>query len=76
MKTEQASDASTASISAWRAAMGFSQREAANALGCSRTALARWEDGEARTPKYITLACAAVALGIAAGGITDADEDH
>jgi transcriptional regulator with XRE-family HTH domain len=53
-----------ASLAAWRERMGFSQRDAAEALGCSRQAWADWENGVRRTPRYIGLACAALALGM------------
>jgi transcriptional regulator with XRE-family HTH domain len=76
MNTEQTLEANASSLTAWREAMGFSQREAAVALGCSRNALAGWESGEARTPKYIALACAALALNIKVEGGADADEDE
>jgi transcriptional regulator with XRE-family HTH domain len=49
---------------AWRVCMGYSQREAASALGCSRVALAGWENDDGRPPLYIGLACAALALGM------------
>lgn len=52
------------SLAAWRERMGYSQRDAAVALGCSRQAWADWENGVRRTPRYIGLACAALALGM------------
>jgi transcriptional regulator with XRE-family HTH domain len=52
----------------WRERMGFSQRDACVALGCSRGAWAKWETGKAKAPKYIGLACAALALGMKAYG--------
>jgi DNA-binding XRE family transcriptional regulator len=54
-------------LAAWRQRMGYSQRDAAKALGCSRGALAGWEAGQA-IPRYIGLACAALALGMNAYG--------
>lgn len=51
-------------LGAWRERMGFSQRDAASALGCSRAAWARWETGAQPAPRYIGLACAALALGM------------
>jgi transcriptional regulator with XRE-family HTH domain len=53
-----------ATIVAWREAMGFSQRDAAEALGCSRTALGNWENGTTECPHYIGLAMAALAMGM------------
>jgi transcriptional regulator with XRE-family HTH domain len=78
MQINQTVDANAAHLASWREAMGFSQREAAEALGCSRNAFAGWESGEARVPRYIVLACAAVALNIKVEGGADAeaDEDH
>jgi transcriptional regulator with XRE-family HTH domain len=48
---------------AWRERMGYSQRDACSALGCSRGAWAGWEGGQ-KIPRYIGLACAALALGM------------
>lgn len=47
----------------WRTNMGYSQRDACDALGCSRGALGGWENGNP-IPRYIGLACAALALGM------------
>jgi transcriptional regulator with XRE-family HTH domain len=52
----------------WRERMGYSQREASEALDCSRAALRHWEQGTNRIPRYIGLACAALALGMTAYG--------
>lgn len=49
---------------AWRERMGYSQRDACEALGCSRGAWAGWENGDHDVPRYIGLACAALALGM------------
>jgi len=57
-----------ATITAWRERMGYSQRDACNALGCSRTAWINWELGRQEIPHYIGLACAALALGMSAYG--------
>lgn len=51
-------------LKAWRERMGYSQREAASVLGCSRSAWQGWEDGTQKPPRYIGLACAALALGM------------
>ena len=55
-------------LTAWRDRMGYSQREAAIALGCSRGAWSGWEAGTQAIPRYIGLACAALALGMAPYG--------
>lgn len=60
--TEEGADTGAALI-AWRARMGFSQRDACEALGCSRGALGHWEQGTHKVPKYIGLACAALTFG-------------
>lgn len=51
-------------LAAWRERMGYSQRDAADALGCSRGAWAGWENSVHPVPRYIGLACAALALGM------------
>ena len=48
----------------WRHRMGYSQREACEVLGCSREAWRGWESGTQKIPRYIGLACAALALGM------------
>jgi DNA-binding transcriptional regulator YiaG len=57
-----------ATMSAWRERMGFSQREAAAQVGCSREAWSGWEAGRKQVPHYIGLAMAALALGMAGHG--------
>jgi transcriptional regulator with XRE-family HTH domain len=49
---------------AWRKRMNLNQTEAAEAIGISRRSLHTYEKGEAEIPKYVGLACAAIALGI------------
>jgi transcriptional regulator with XRE-family HTH domain len=49
---------------AWRERMGFTQTDACVALGCSRNAWASWESGAQMPPRYIGLACDALALGV------------
>lgn len=51
---------------AWRKRMNLTQEAAAEKLGCGRRSLQQWEDPERPQPipKYIGLACAALALGI------------
>lgn len=51
-------------LKAWRERMGYSQREACEAIGCSRGAWAGWEQGTHGIPRYIGLAMAALALGM------------
>ena len=54
------------SLATWRETMGFTQRDAAEALGCNPADIALWERGSTTTPRYIKLAMAALALGIEA----------
>lgn len=56
---------------AWRAAMGLSQQQAAEALGLSRLSIINYEAGRRREdgrpvaiPKTVELACAALAAGL------------
>lgn len=51
-------------LEAWRERMGYSQRDACEALGCSRGAWSGWENGRHGVPIYIGLATAALALGL------------
>ena len=51
-------------LKSWRKRLGLSQIAAAQALGCGRSSLQAWENGTNDIPKYIGLACAALALGI------------
>lgn len=55
-------------LTAWRERMGYSKAEAAREVGCSRNAWAAWEDGKSPVPRYIGLACAALALGMSQYG--------
>lgn len=55
-------------LTRWRERMGYSQREASVVLGCSRGAWSGWEDGTQKIPRYIGLAMAALALGLAPFG--------
>lgn len=61
-------------LQAWRERMGFTQRDASKTLGCSADAWNRWETGKAKPPRYIGLACAALALGMKAYGETQGDD--
>lgn len=60
-----------ASVVAWREAMGFTSRDASEALGCSRQALLNWEHGTNECPRYIGLAMAALALGMTPYGVEE-----
>jgi DNA-binding transcriptional regulator YiaG len=64
-----------ATIVAWREAMGFTQRDAAEQLGCSRSALQNWETGTNECPYYIGLAMAALAMGMGPYGDLKVDGD-
>lgn len=55
-----------ATLQLWRKRMGYSQQDACNELGCSITLLEHWEHGSRPVPRYIGLACAALALGMSA----------
>ena len=57
-------------LTAWRERLGYSKREAAETLGCSRDAWRGWEDGKQEIPRYIGLAMAAIALGMTPYGDT------
>jgi transcriptional regulator with XRE-family HTH domain len=60
----------------WREAMGYTQQDAAEALGCSRQALRNWEDGTSKCPRYIGLAMAALALGMHPYGSDESDKEE
>jgi transposase len=51
---------SSTDFDAWIEAMGLSEYEVAERLGCSRTSVKTWRHRKA-PPLYIGLACAAVA---------------
>ena len=44
----------------WRWLMRFKQREAAEALGVTKNAVARWEMGDQPIRRVVALACAAI----------------
>lgn len=54
-------------MASWRIDMGFTQREAAEALGCARNSVQNWERDPATLPHYIKLAMRALGTGISAG---------
>jgi len=49
---------------AWRASMGYTQQQAAQALGVSLRTIKAWESGFAAPPAFLALACAALAAGL------------
>ncbi len=53
-----------ADIRAWRAAMAYTQQQAAQALGVSLRTVKAWEAGFAAPPAFLALACAALAAGL------------
>lgn len=57
-----------AALRAWQTRMGYTQRDAAEALDCSRGAYGKWRKTGSHIPRYIGLACAALALGMTAYG--------
>jgi transcriptional regulator with XRE-family HTH domain len=48
-------------LTAWRLAENFNRAEAARELGCARNSIIAWENGKAEIPRYIELACLAIA---------------
>jgi transcriptional regulator with XRE-family HTH domain len=55
----------------WRKRLGLDLKDAAEALGCSRNSIPRWEAGKTEIPRYVALACAAIALGVPPYGKRD-----
>ena len=51
-------------LAEWRERFDYSQRHAADAVGCSRGAWAGYEHGDQPIPRYISLAIAALSLGV------------
>lgn len=49
---------------AWRARMGYTQQQAAAALGVSLRTVKSWESGFAAPPAFLALACAALSAGL------------
>lgn len=49
---------------AWRECMGYTQQQAAQALGVSLRTIKAWESGFAAPPAFLALACAALAAGL------------
>jgi D-3-phosphoglycerate dehydrogenase / 2-oxoglutarate reductase len=46
---------------AWREHLGWTRTEAAIQLGCSQNSITAWEAGRSRIPRYVALACRALA---------------
>lgn len=55
---------SPADFTRWRELMGLNRTQAAEALGVSRNMPAKYESGERDVPRYVALACAALARGL------------
>ena len=53
-----------AAFLAWRERLHFDVSDAAKALGCGRRTIQAWQAGRTRIPRYIALACAAIAQGV------------
>lgn len=53
-----------ASFTRWRRFMGFSQEQAAEALGLSTRTISNYETGSYPISKTASLACGALALGL------------
>jgi len=51
-------------LNSWRQRMGWSVSDAAEALGCHRDSIKHWESDAPSPPRYIDLACQALALGM------------
>jgi DNA-binding XRE family transcriptional regulator len=75
MESSDAKSIDSVVLIAWREAMGYTQQDAADALGCSRQALRNWEDGTSKCPRYIGLAMAALAMGMSPYGTNGDDKD-
>lgn len=53
-----------ADFRAWRARMGYTQQQAAQALGVTSRTVKAWEAGKCAPPAFLALACAALAAGL------------
>lgn len=53
-------------IKTWRASMGYTIADAAALLEVAESDYVEWENGIKPAPRYLILACAALALGIKA----------
>ena len=52
------------SFAAFIARMGWTDTRAARELGCGRNSISNWTRPGARVPRYIALACQALANGL------------
>lgn len=66
VKISNGNDVAPSDVGQWREGMGYSVEESSQLLGVSPAEFIRWENKSAPTPRYIALACAALALGIKA----------
>lgn len=55
---------SPAQLIAWRERLGWTRIEASRQIGCSQNSITAWEAGRTRIPRYIALACRALANGM------------
>ena len=55
-------------LTRWRELLHMNKGEASKELGCDRDAYSRWEAGLSKIPRYIALACAAIAHGLGPWG--------
>lgn len=53
-----------AEFTAWRKRLGYTQAQAADALGMSRRQVQYYEDGSQAVPRVVELACGALESGI------------
>lgn len=60
---------SPAQLKAWRAALGFTQQRAAEALGMTRRGYQHLEAGSHRIDRRTALACTALARGLTPYGL-------
>ena len=62
-KTEEVRVYTSQNFADWRVRMGYSADQASIQLGCAKQSVYNWERSE-QPPRYIGLACDALALGI------------
>ena len=51
-------------FNSWRSHLNITRAEAAKRLGCSVNTITAYEQGRNAVPRYVALACSAVALGL------------
>lgn len=49
-------------LAKWRDNMGYSVRDCAHELGCTQAEWREWESGAVKIPRYVGLACSALAM--------------